>query len=446
LDIHSDPNDDIYSNLITPRVEVLSRRELAQTAVRRELIAAGAGRAIEELSGLLALASTLGVTVGEAQRLTGFARQTLYTTLNADPAGEFSDRDSERLARLLNIAVVAAGSDQTLAQIAAAMNVVPAVLLGPSRLLDNLGLAKLSVGRSEAGDAVLAPTELSGDWLRLYASSRELDDRVPGYAVYLRVTPEEARQIDAVLGDIVGLGEAALLPASTAPSVMEGPELGITVRATDQRGALRGAEAIWKEIGLHIKSETPMRVADLHPPVGVVNAPSKVLDSFTAGLIARLGEEIANRIRGERERYEGGEPERVLAGRCLTMAARELRRELGNQNAGRSPIITDGDSAFEEWVIVDAPGLTSLSRRSAKIRKPLLEALDLAAERLGPVRGGELGSFRAPGERPSEPRKVAPSTEDLAEIARLSGEAIAAGEGDDRHLLAVIGEVLDGVG
>jgi hypothetical protein len=444
LDITAKPTDEIYEHLITPRVELLSRRELAQTAVRRELVAAGASRAVDELSGMLALARTLGVTVAEAQRLSGFARQTLYTAMNAPPADRFLDQDNERLARLLNIAIVAAGAEQTLAQIAAAMNVAPAALLAPARLLDSLELARFSPAGSEVGDAVLAPTKLSTEWLRLHASSRELDDRAPGYTAYLRVAPADVRRIDAVLGDIVGLGEAAVLPASTAPSVMEGPELAVTVRATDQRAALRCAEAIWKEIGDRIGKSAPMRVADLHPPVSAPNASSAVLDGFLAALTSGLGEEIANRIRGERERYDGGEPERVLAGRCLTMAARELRRKLGRADTEPAPTITDGDAAFEEWVAASGHGLTSATPNSAQIRRPLLEALKLAAERLGPFPGGELASFKAPGERPSEPRKVAPSKGDLAEIARLSGTSIAAGEGDDQHLLAVIRAVLDG--
>ena len=440
MDITSDPNDDIYEHLITPRVKILSRRELAETAVRRELVAAGDAHAVDGLDGLLPLARSLGVTVAETQRLSGFARQTLYKVLKAGPASGFGDRDNERLARLLTIAVIGAGAEQTVAGISAAMNVVAAALVEPAKLLDDLGLARFSPGE----EARLAPTELAIDWLRLHVSSRELDDRSPGYSVYLRVESTDLRGIDEAVGEIVGLDEAAILPASIAPSVMNGPELALTVRAPDQRTALRAAEALWEEIGNRIGNAAPMQVADLHPPVSAANAPSAVLDGFVAALAPGLGEELANRIRGERERYDGGEPERVLAGRCLTLAARELRRELGREDDERTPTITNGDSAFDEWQIVQSPGLGSLSQRSAAIRRPLLEALSLAAERLGPFRGGELGSFRAPGERASEPREVAPSPEDLAEIARLCGDAIAAGDSEDRHILAIVRMVLGG--
>jgi hypothetical protein len=119
------------------------------------------------------------------------------------------------------------------------------------------------------------------------------------------------------------------------------------------------------------------------------------------------------------------------------MAARELRSELGNQASDHAPQITNGDAAFEEWWVAVA-GLGSLTSRPVAIRRPLLEALRLAAERLGPYRGGELASFPAPGERPAEPREVAPSPADLVGMGRLCGEAVAAGGGDDRHLLSVM--------
>jgi hypothetical protein len=438
LDIRDNPNNAIYEHLVTPRVEALSGRALAQTSIRRELVAAGASRSTRDLRGLLPLARTLGVTVAEAQRLSTFSRQTIYSVLNDEAASEFLSYDSERLARLLNIALVAAGKEQPLKQIGQALNVAPSALLTPARLLAGLDLAVLTMNGVEPDNAVLTPTDLSSQWLKLHASSQELDNQAPGYTAYLRIDPTEVRQIDAVVGEIVGLDEAAVLPAETAPSVMEGPELAITVRATDQRSALRITEAIWREIGQRLGRNTPMRVADLHLPPTAPNAPSVVLDAFLAGLLADMEEELGNRLRGEREGYDGGEPERVLAGRCLTLAARELRRMLGQKYDERMPAITNGDSAFEEWVTASSHDLESDSPESEKIRRPLLDALKLAAERLGPFRGGELASFKAPGQQPRVVREVAPSEEDLASMAHLSGAAIAAGEGGDSHLIAVI--------
>ena len=435
MDIRDNPRDDAFANLLTPRVEILNCRELAQAAVRRELVAAGATRRSGELTGLLPLARTLGVTVAEIQRLSGFARQTVYTALNAPPAGGFLERDSERLARLLNIALVAAGHEQTLAELGEALHVKSGALLGPAGLLDRLELAVLT-GDVKVANARLAPTDLTTEWLRLHTSSRELGDRTPGFAVYIGVDPAEVHAIDAEISEIVGLGEAAILPRSTAPTVMASPELALTVRATDQRSALRAAQAIWTTLGERLGRDAPMRVTDIHLPPTAPNAPSAVLDAFLEGLTAGQGEELVNRLRGEREGFDGGEPERVLAARCLTLAARELRRELGRSDADRVPVIDDGDDAFTEWTAASGIGLGSATPKSGKIRKPLLAALQLAAERLGPFRGGELGSFKAPGARPQVVREVAPSEDDLIEIARLSAAAITARVSEEDELIA----------
>jgi hypothetical protein len=425
-----------FRHLVTPQIGHLSGRELAQAAVRHELIAAGYARSAQELTGLLPLARSLRITMAEAQRLTGYARQTLYSVLDAEAVKEVTYRDMERVARLLSIALAATSRELPLAEAGEVTRITPSALVRPAQLLESQGFAELSPhGRPEK--ATLAPTELLVEWLRIHASARQLDNRAPGYAVYLKVDPDEMIRIDEVAREIVGLDEAAVLPESTAPSVMEGPELAINIRATDQRSALRTAGSLWNEIRSQLKlEEAPMRVADLHLPPVAPAAPSQVLDAFIVGLSADLDEETANRIRGERERYVGGEAERVLAARCLTYAARQMRRALGREDADRMPTITDGDSAFEELMPVN--GLAGQSPKVERIREPLLAALKLAGERLGPFRGGELAAFKAPGERPKMAREVAPSKDELAEMARLSGIAIAASSSAKEELVALL--------
>ena len=247
-------------------------------------------------------------------------------------------------------------------------------------------------------------------------------NRVGAFTVYATLGQDEELVIDAAAREVVGLHEAAVLPQSVAPSVMSGPELGISVRATDQRAALRIAAEVWDEIrsraGLGAAS---MRVVSFHLPATAVAAPSAVLDAFTEALV---DEEASNRVRGQRERYAGGESERTLAMRCLTEACRELRRVLGRDDAGVVPTIRSGDDAFQEYGPVS--GLAGRVGRHEAIRRPLEEALRLAAERLGPYRGGELGSFKAPSAPPSAPREVSPSREDLATISGFAGDALAA--------------------
>jgi hypothetical protein len=424
-------------HLITPRVRYLSGRELAQVAVRYELIDAGRVRpSAEGLSGLLPLAHSLGVTMSEAQRLTGYARQTLYSIRDADPVKQIPNTGIERIARLLGIAVVATGRGLRLVEVGDAMELTPSLLVSPARLLASQGFVEL-IEEDAPQKASVVPNESLLDWVRIHVSGRQLDSRSPGYAVYLKIDSGEVDRIDEVAREIVGLDEAAVIPQSTAPSLMLGPELAINIRATDQRSALEIAELLWDEICDRLQLEDrPMRVADLHLPPTAPAAPSAVLDGLIAGLETELDDETSNRIRGERDRYEGGESERVLAARCLTLAARQMREELGRDDVDLMPTIANGDAAFEELIPVEA--LRGQGPAIEKVRKPLQKALSLASERLGPYRGGQLGSFKGDGERPQIPREVAPSQDDLAKIARLSGKAIAAGAPSEERLIALV--------
>ena len=412
-----------FRHLVTPRVRDLSGRELATTAIRRELVAAGNPRSTDQLAVLLPLSRSLALTMAEVQRLSGFARQTLYSALEGEPASDFRDEDTERLARLMTIAIVAAGQEQSLETIGGACHVDSAALVAPARLLEREGRVTLAPSRSP-GKAAIAPTPLAAEWLRIHVSSRELDDRAPGFTVYLEVEAAVAHRIDEVAREIVGLDEAAVLPYSTAPSLMRGPELAITIRASDQRSALQAAQAIWDETCRRLGSSAPMRIADLHPPLTGANAPSAVLDAFVDAICVDLDEELKSRVRGKRERFDGGEPERTLAGRCLTVASRGFWRFVGEDEGGNGREISNGDAAFDEFVALNAS--TSASAEADRAREPLIEALRLAGERLGPFRGGELASFKAPGGTPKIVAEVAPSKEDLAQMARLSAASLKA--------------------
>lgn len=362
--------------------------------------------------------------MAEAQRLSGFARQTLYSALEGEPASDFRDSDTERLARLMTIALVAAGQAQSFDAIGRACHVEPAALAAPARLLEREQRATLTSSSSSLGEATVTPTPLAAEWLRIHVSSRELDDRASGFTVYLEVEPADAHRIDEVAREIVGLDEAGVLPYSTAPSIMRGPELAITIRASDQRSALQAAQAIWQETCSRIGTDAPMRIADLHPPLDAANAPSVVLDTLVETICVGLDEDLVSRIRGKRERFDGGEPERTLAGRCLTAASRGFWRLVDEGKGSNGREIASGDAAFDEFVAVSASASDSPEVDSA--RESLMEALRLASERLGPFRGGELASFKAPGGTPRVVPEVAPSKEDLARMARLSALALKA--------------------
>jgi hypothetical protein len=417
-------NDKSFELSITPELRSLTGRALATTAVRWELVAAGATGKSAELNFVAPLSRALGLTVAEVQRLSGFARQTIYNALN-HRAERVPDRDSERLARLTTIALVATGRALSLDELGASLGVAPEGLVTAARALDAERVASFR-GATLAADVMLAPTEVTEQTLRLRATEQQLANRAPGFTVYIALAGGEEIAIDDAAREVVGLAEGAVLPQSVAPSVMSGPELGLSVRATDQRSALRAAARVWDEIrsraGL---APAPMQVMSFHPPTTGATAPSAVLDAFTEALVRELDEEATNRVRGERERYVGGDGERSLAMRCLTEASRQLRRVLGRDDADAWPTIRDGDDAFQEYGPVS--GLANAVGDREAIRRPLEAALRLGAERLGPYRGGELGSFKAPGAAPGVPREVSPSREDLAAIASLAGEALSAG-------------------
>jgi hypothetical protein len=428
-----------FNELLTPRARNLVGRELAQTAARRELIVAGADRSSGVLVLLLPLARVLGISVAEMQRASSYSRQTIYNFMDADPIRALPASEAERVAKVLTIALVGAGGPQTIEQLASALNADPQALGPGVRFLVSQGRA--SMDRAEGGSITLAADPSATEWLRLEVSTQELADRRPGYAIYIAAPPEDLGTLAAAIKSVVGLDEAAVLQANVAPSLMNGPEVAVNVRAGDQRSALRAAASVWAEICARAGVEAPMQVTQVIAPPIAPNAASPVLDNFLAALSEGLSPELADDLRAERERYPGGDAERRIAARCLTWAARSLRRSLGREDADRVLTIGTGDDAFEELIPVS--GQLSLTPAQKKIKDPLQQGLLIAAERLGPFRGGELSSFKGPGETPRLVAKVAPSEDDLGKIARLSGQALNAGDHDTGYLRRVVRAVVD---
>ena len=424
---------------LTPRTRHLAGRELAQTAARRELIVAGADRSSQVLMLVLPLARVLGISVAEMQRATSYSRQSIYNFLDSDPVRAIPASEAGRVAKILTIALVGAGGPQTVDQLAAALNADPDALGSGVRFLVNHERA--SAEQASDGSVTLTANPSAAEWLRLEVSTQEIADRRPGFAVYIAAPPGDLNILAAATKSVVGLDEAAVLDADVAPSVMNGPEVALNVRAGDQRAALREAEAVWIEICERAGIKSNMRVTQVIAPATSPNAASPVLDSFVSALSKGLAPEIVDDLWAERERYPGGDAERRIAARCLTWAARSLRYSLGREDADRVPTIKTGDDAFDEAVPVS--GQLSLNPALKKVKEPLEKALLLASERLGPFRGGELASFKGPGERPRVVAEVAPSEADLAEIARLSGQALNATNHDGEHFRRVVRAVVD---
>ena len=60
------------------------------------------------------------------------------------------------------------------------------------------------------------------------------------------------------------------------------------------------------------------------------------------------------------------------------------------------------------------------------IQTPAVEAIRLAAERLGPFPGGQLGSFKGPDADPHIVDEVEPTDDDLIQMASTAGKAVNA--------------------
>lgn len=142
----------------------------------------------------------------------------------------------------------------------------------------------------------------------------------------------------------------------------------------------------------------------------------------------------AEALHRQRERYGGGYSERDLAGRLLTAAARAMRRAV-DQASPPAPI-TSGEEAFDELQAVRGAGRSRPALRRSGLRGlrlerarkrgqlELVEALELASDRLGPLPAEGLGQVKAPDTVPPLVEGVDPTPDELAGMAAHAGAAL----------------------
>ncbi len=284
--------------------------------------------------------------------------------------------------------------------------------------LDADGLC--TVRRDRYASLEAAPT--AGSYLALREHFDDLYLRRPdAISVYLRVPDDHQQAFARAASAVLAKHEHVVMPQSTAPSVMEGPELAFQVNAPTIRRALAVTRNVWgdvlKQIGLDFSEPV---VTNVIPPGSQPLVGSEVLDMFLEGVVD-AGTPNGVALREVRARFRGGLSEAELVGRCVTMAALALRRTVGNDREPR-PIV-DGDSAFAE--LQPAHGVP-VRKEGSPVKKAAVTALELATDRLGPLPGGRLGAIRAPGQSPPVVNEVRPTSSELLEMARLSGEAVGA--------------------
>ncbi len=355
--------------------------------------------------------------MSEMQRLTGLARQTLYRHLPPEGKDERNPpRPQASMEVLLLLAAEAGYASPALLARRAGLN--PALVVAVVTDLDAEQLCTLR--RDAYASLEAAPTA------ETYVALREhFDDlylrRPDAFSVYVRVPEQHQSEIATAASGVLASEEHVLVEPTTAPSLMDGPELAFKVNAPTVRRALAVTRDVWEQIleEAGVDYFEPV-IANVIPPAARPLVTSDVLDNFVEAAVDG-GAPHGDALREIRTGYSGGVPDRVLAGRCVTSAALALRRTVGNANEPRP--IHDGDTAFAE--LQPAAGVP-VNRETAAIKRATVDALELATDRLGPLPGGRLGSFRAPDAPPNIIEEVRLTDRDLVEMARLSGDAVGA--------------------
>lgn len=147
---------------------------------------------------------------------------------------------------------------------------------------------------------------------------------------------------------------------------------------------------------------------------------SRVLEVFVAAAAAADATK-AEPLQRELEAGRPIESERENTIRCLTASRRAMHRATGDERDGE-PINT-GEAAFRarQWA---AP--IRLPESEETIQKPFLEAMELATDHLGPIRGGQLAAVKHPSDAPAVVEEVVPGQEQLIEMSMLAGTAVGA--------------------
>lgn len=401
----------------------LPTADIAPEVARQMLASLKGERNSAPLTEAARLARAVGLSVAEMERMSGYTRQTVYNALRAIDA-EQVDPSADRvlLSRQLLVVLCAVRGSIPLPELASRLQLSPEQIVPSLYALQEQHLCAIrQESRETRGYETVSVTATAGAHDVLLEMFDDLYlRRSDGFSVYLRVDPAEQHKIELAANETLSGHENTVMDPKVAPSVMSGPELALTVHAPTSRLAVRIAGDVWLE--LRKQAELPLapaQIADVIAPSPPPCGESEVLDVFTSA-ITQVLPDIARDVTRERMRYAGGADERTLACRCLTSAARALRQSVGQERDPRP--ITDSEAAWGE--LMPVRGLP-LDAARTPIQRAVRAALELAADSLGPFRGGELGSFRQPGRPPRTVKQVRPAQEELMRMAELAGEAVA---------------------
>jgi hypothetical protein len=389
--------------------------ELAAAVARQRLTACLTDHPVAPLTDCLQIGAAVGLSMSEMQRVTGFARQTLYRHRPNDTGAERNPPRPQAAIEVLML-LAAEGEYASPALLARRARLSAPLVTG---VLTDLDADRLcDVRRDSYASLEAAPTEATYIALREHFDDLYLR-RPDATSVYVAIPEERPGGFEQAALAVLASYEHDVIPMSVAPSVMTGPELAILVNAPTIRRALAVTHAVWTDI--LERAGMPHSGPIITNVIAPGNQPIKgsaVLDAYLEAAIDS-GAPNADALRRVRDAFTGGVSEIQLTGRCVTTAALALRRSAGNDGDPRP--ISDGDTAFAE--LQPASGVPVRSAY-VPIKRATVAALELATDNLGPLPGGRLGSFRQPGEPAHVTEGVSTRWPQLVEIARLSGEAV----------------------
>ena len=379
-----------------------------------------ADRATPPLHEAVRLGRAAGLRVAEMERMSGYTRPTIYAAMRAlDEGAVPAVSDPTLLSRQVLVVLCSVSGAIPVGEIADRLRLE----IGPIRAgllsLRAQGMCQIEgdLGAEPSAMSAVA-TDFGRDMLRTIFDDLFLR-RPDAFSVYVRLDADERAAIESAARDVVSAHEHTVIEASVAPSRMTTAEFAFAVHAPSSRTALAIVHDVWSAV----RERAGLRpaaawITDLISPAPLPSSESPVLDAFAEAICEQMPQ-VAVEVMQARRRYSGDLDERMLAGRCVTAAATALRRAVGSKNDPRP--ITNGDEAFGEL----APAATvPVASPQAPIKRATRRALELAADHLGPLRGGELGSVRAPGQPPRIVEEVRPTSKELALMSREAGLAV----------------------
>ena len=413
---------------------------LAAAVARQRLTSRLTDHPVAPLADCVQVGRAVGLKMAEMQRVTGLARQTLYRHAELNDKEPRCPPLAQTKTEVLLLVAARDGASSP-AEMAKRARLRKERVMTALLDLDDEGLC--DVHRETYGQTSIQATPTPPTYLALREQFDELYLRRPdAISVYVRLpegdNSEFARAAEAVIEHV----DHSVIDASAAPSSMTGPELGFHVNAPTIRRAIVITRDLWREVLTQLDRPyfEPL-IVNVIPAGGLPIVASDVLDAF---LEAATDNEapFVDVMRKIRSRFGGGVNDRHMAGRCITLAALALRRAVGNE---REPLpITDSETAFAEFQ--PASGVP-VEQQHLALKRAVVAALDLATEKLGPIAGGRLSSFRDPTgppriveETPSEPAVFVQIGHHAGvAYALAAAEGLMAPEADMAALIAPLG-------